>query len=127
VVKSSHSSFLKGEFALTDLNRAMVHHVFFWLKNPDSPEDLAALIAGVQSLAEIPGVRLLHVGVPAPTIPRPVIDNSYSVSELLFFDDVEAEAVYQEHPLHQKFIAECSPLWNKVLVYDSVVAESPIS
>ncbi|GAB4453875.1 MAG: hypothetical protein OHK0029_07550 [Armatimonadaceae bacterium] len=100
-----------------------MHHVLFWLKNPDSEEDRAALIAGIQSLAEIPTIRLIHVGVPAATQPREVIDSSYSVSEMLLFDDLEAEATYQEHPLHQKFIADCAPLWNKVVVYDSIRAE----
>ena len=70
----------------------LLHHVFFWLKNPDSKEDLEKLIAGVKSLAAIETVRSIHVGVPASTEKREVVDNSYHVSELLGFDDVaEAE------------------------------------
>ncbi|MBP9927386.1 MAG: Dabb family protein [Cyclobacteriaceae bacterium] len=98
----------------------LVHHVFFWLKNPESKEDLAQLIAGVKSLSKIETIRMIHVGVPAPTEKRPVIDDSYSVSELMFFDDDAGQKTYQNHPLHQKFLSECSPLWKKVLVYDTI-------
>src|SRR5690349_10063298 len=84
----------------------LTHHVFFWLKDPSSKADLDKLIQGVQALGKIPQVKRIHVGVPASTEKRDVVDNSYSVSELLFFDSVEDEKVYQDHPLHQKFIQE---------------------
>ncbi len=100
----------------------LVHHVFFWLKNPDSKEDLAQLLAGIRRLAQIETVRGIHVGVPASTEKREVVDNTFSASEILYFDDVEGQAVYQAHPLHQKFVTECSHLWSKVIVYDAVSA-----
>lgn len=98
----------------------LLHHVFFWLKNPDSKEDLEKLIAGVKSLAAIETVRSIHVGVPASTEKREVVDNSYHVSELLGFDDVAGQDIYQVHPLHQKFIDEHKHLWSKVVVYDAL-------
>jgi hypothetical protein len=98
----------------------LVHQVYFWLKRPDSKEDLAKLLAGIRSLAAIETVRGLHVGVPASTEQREVVDNSFSASELLFFDSVEDEHAYQVHPIHAKFVEECSPLFAKVVVYDSV-------
>jgi len=100
----------------------LVHHVFFWLKNPGSKADLAQLLAGIRSLAAIETVRGIHVGVPASTEKRDVVDNSYSASEILFFDDTAGQKPYQDHPLHQKFVAECSHLWSKVVVYDAVPA-----
>jgi hypothetical protein len=103
-------------------NPPIVHHVFFWLKNPDSMEDLAKLLAGVKSLEKIETIRTMHVGVPASTEKREVVDNSYHVSELMFFDDLAGQKIYQDHPVHQKFIAECSHLWEKVVVYDVVSA-----
>lgn len=98
----------------------VIHHVFFWLKNPDSKEDLAQLLAGIKALGAIETVRGIHVGVPADTEQRGVVDGSYSASELLFFDDIEGEKTYQAHPLHQKFIEDNASLWSKVVVYDSV-------
>jgi hypothetical protein len=100
------------------LGAQLAHHVFFWLKNPDSIVDRDALIDGVRALGDIPQIRALHVGVPAAVEPRPVVDGSYSVSELIFFDSIEDQNTYQSHPLHQAFIAKFSPLWAKVVVYD---------
>lgn len=98
----------------------LVHHVFFWLKNPDSKEDLAKLLAGIRGLAAIETVRGIHVGVPASTEKREVVDNSFSASEILYFDDVAGQDTYQIHPLHKKFVDECSHLWSKVIVYDAM-------
>ena len=95
------------------------HHVFFWLKNPDSKEDLKKLIEGLRTLSKIETIREFHIGVPASTEKRPVVDASFSVSELLFFDDVEGQNIYQEHPVHQKFVENYSHLWERVIVYDS--------
>ena len=98
----------------------LVHHVFFWLKRPDSKADLAQLLAGIRGLAAIESVRGIHVGVPASTEKREVVDNSFSASEILYFDDVEGQNAYQVHPLHQRFVDECSHLWSKVIVYDAL-------
>lgn len=100
--------------------KQLTHHVFFWLKNPDSKEDLNQLIEGLRTLRKIESIRKLHIGIPASTEKRDVVDSSFSVSELMFFDDVEGQNIYQVHPIHKKFIAECSHLWKKVIVYDSL-------
>lgn len=100
----------------------LVHHVFFWLKNPESAEDLAALLEGIRGLAAIPQVKGIHVGVPADTEKREVVENSYSASEMLLFESLEDQAIYQDHPLHQQFIADHSHRWSKVVVFDAVKA-----
>jgi hypothetical protein len=100
----------------------LVHHVFFWLKNPDSKEDLERLLQGLRTLAGIPSVRGVHFGVPASTEKRDVVDNSYSASEILFFDDTAGQKIYQDHPIHKQFVADCSHLWQRVVVYDAVSA-----
>ena len=100
----------------------LIHHVFFWLKNPQSKDDLAQLLAGLRTLAKIETVRGVHFGVPASTEKRDVVDNSYSASEVLFFDDTAGQKVYQDLPIHQKVVADCSHLWERVVVYDAVSA-----
>jgi hypothetical protein len=100
----------------------LVHHVFFWLKNPGSKEDLAKLLAGLRTLAAIESVRGAHFGVPASTEKRDVVDNSYSASEILFFDDTAGQKTYQDHPIHKQFVADCSHLWQRVVVYDAIAA-----
>ena len=103
-------------------NYPVVHHVFFWLKNPDSKEDRDKLAAGVKALSKIPTVKELHVGIGASTEKRDVIDSSWGVSELMFFSDLEGQATYQTHPIHLEFIKNYSHLWEKVIVYDAVEA-----
>ena len=100
--------------------KQLLHHVFFWLKNPNSKEDRDKLIAGLQTLKKIETVRKIHIGVPASTEQRDVVDSSYHVSELLFFDDLAGQKIYQDHPIHQQFVKDCSQLWEKVVVYDSM-------
>jgi len=100
----------------------VIHHVFFWLKNPNSKEDLNKLIEGLRTLKGIETVRQIHIGVPASTEKRDVVDNSFNASELLFFDDLAGQKTYQDHPIHKKFIADCSHLWEKVIVYDATNA-----
>jgi hypothetical protein len=116
---------LAGSTSAIDMQKekkVLVHHVFFWLKNPQSTDDRDKLVKGVKALGKIETVRMLHVGVPASTEKRDVVDNSYHVSELMFFDNVEDQQTYQDHPLHQKFIQEHSALWDKVVVYDTIQA-----
>ena len=104
------------------IKNQVIHHVFFWLKNPSSKEDLNKLIAGLRTLEKIETVRKIHVGVPASTEVRPVVDNTFSASEILFFDDLAGQKTYQDHPIHLKFIEDCSSLWEKVIVYDVIDA-----
>jgi hypothetical protein len=98
----------------------LAHHVFFWLKNPASVEDRDKLVEGVRTLAKIPTVRELHVGILAATEKRDVVDTSWQVSELMFFSDTAGQAVYQNHPIHLEFIKNYGQLWEKVVVYDAM-------
>ncbi len=103
----------------TEEKKQLVHHVFFWLRNPDSIEDRDKLVEGVKTLSKIESIRKLHVGILASTEKREVVDTSWQVSELMFFDDTAGQKVYQDHPIHQAFVKNYSHLWAKVLVYDA--------
>ena len=96
-----------------------VHHVYFWLKNPDSKDDKTKLVEGLKKLSKVKTIKMFHIGQPAPTN-RDVIDRSYSVSWLVLFDNALDQDNYQTDPIHLKFVEECSSVWNKVVVYDSV-------
>jgi hypothetical protein len=48
------------------------------------------------------------------------VDNSYQVSELLLFASAADQDAYQVDPIHLKFVEQCSHLWRKVVVYDSI-------
>ena len=94
----------------------IAHQVYFWLKNP---EDRQKLIDGVNTLKKFKSVRQIHVGIVAGTEKRDVIDTSWGVSLLLFFDDIAGEAIYQTDPIHLDFVKNYSSLWNKVVIYDA--------
>jgi Stress responsive A/B Barrel Domain len=97
----------------------LLHQAFFWLKNPGSTENRAALVAGLRTLSAIPQIRALSIGVCAETEGRDVVDSSYDVLETMVFANLEDQATYQTHPVHLAFIAACEHLWERVLVYDT--------
>jgi hypothetical protein len=96
----------------------LIHHVFFWLKKPGSQADRQQLIEGLKTLSGIKEVKKLIIGTPSATEQRGVVDNSYDVSELMFFDNIEGQNAYQVHAIHKAFVDKYSHLWEKVVVYD---------
>ncbi len=100
----------------------LVHHVFFWLKNAGSQADRAKLIEGLETLKGIKEIGQLLIGTPAGTEKRDVVDHSYDVSELMFFNNKEEQDAYQVHPIHKAFVDNYSHLWDKVVVYDTLMA-----
>jgi len=112
----------KAAYSTPQQRPPLVHHVFFWLKNPGSTADRDKLVEGVKTLAKIETVKELHVGILANTEKRDVVDTSWAVSELMFFNDVQGQATYQQHPVHLEFIKNYGHLWEKVIVYDAMQA-----
>ncbi|TDB65158.1 Dabb family protein [Arundinibacter roseus] len=96
-----------------------VHHVFFYLKNPDSAQDEAKLLEGLEKLSKVSTIQMVHIGRPASTN-RSVIEKGYAVSWLCFFKNLIEEEMYQTDPIHLKFVEDYAHLWEKVVVYDSV-------
>ncbi|CAN5622052.1 Dabb family protein [soil metagenome] len=101
-------------------SKQLAHHVFFWLRNPDSVADRDKLVEGVKTLSKIETIRELHVGVIASTEKREVVETTWHVSELMFFDDLAGQATYQTHQVHLDFIKNYGHLWAKVIVYDAM-------
>lgn len=96
-----------------------VHAVYFWLRPDLTADETARFDAGVRALREIPTVRHGWIGVPAAT-DRPIIERSYSRALVLVFDDAAGHDVYQTHPVHDRFRAECASCWTEVRILDSV-------
>lgn len=94
----------------------LVHSVLFWLK-PGT--DKARFRAEVSKLAGIPGLIACHIGTPAATAKRPVIDTSYDFALTVVVKDVAAHDAYQIDPLHTAFIATCKEQWTRVQIYDA--------
>jgi len=101
------------------MQNVFIHHVFFWLKEPANDLSKQQLTKGLQKLSKVSTIKSFHIGKPAST-ERSVIDTSYSLSWLITFDKAADQDSYQVDPIHLNFVKECSALWDKVVVYDSV-------
>lgn len=101
------------------MQNVFVHHVFFWLKEPDNELSKQQLTEGLQKLTKVSAIKSFHIGKPAATN-RNVIDTTYSISWLLIFDSAADQDSYQVNPIHLNFVKECAHLWDKVVVYDTV-------
>ncbi len=113
-------------WAASETNKAsmqVIHHVFFWLKRPGNAEDRALLIEGLRTLRAIPQVKTLLIGGPASTVKRDVVDNSFDLSEMMFFDSAADQDAYQVHPVHAAFVEKYGHLMGRVVVYDMIVEE----
>lgn len=110
----------KASAGEVQLKGALIHHVFFWLKEPKNEAHKKQLVKALNDLLKVETIKLSHIGYPAGTESRDVVDHSYSVSYMTMFDDQAGQDAYQVHPLHVKFVEENSHLWEKVVVYDSV-------
>lgn len=106
-----------GEVKLKD---ALIHHVFFWLKEPENEAHKKQLVEALNKLTTVKTIKLSHIGFPASTENRDVVDHSYSVSYMTMFDSQADQDSYQVDPIHLKFVEENQHLWNKVVVYDSI-------
>ena len=102
-------------------SKQVIHHVFFWLKNPHSETDKAALKEGLKTLEVIKEVKKLYIGEPASTLKRDVVVTDYQVTEMMIFNSTQDQDIYQVHPIHKAFVDKYSHLWDKVVVYDMLV------
>ncbi len=110
----------KAQDQMVDFDKNFTHVVYFYLNNPDDPEDRSAFETSLKKFMNNSlYARTKFIGIPAET-PRDVVDNTYTYSLILTFSSEEMQNKYQEEPSHLLFIKESAHLWNKVIVYDSV-------
>lgn len=120
-VAATGAAAFTAEAAAAPAKAGFIHHVYFWLKNPESMEDKAKLLEGLRALSKVKTIQHFYIGQPADTN-REVIDRSYAVSWLLFFANKADQDSYQVDPIHLDFVKNYSHLWQRVVVYDSVDA-----
>lgn len=107
------NSKLRGDF---------LHNVYFWLKNPDNLSERNTFEASLKAcIKQSEFVKTHHIGTPAG-IQRVVVNNSYTYCLSVTFDNKDMHDNYQVEPGHKKFIEECAQLWDKVVIYDSIIS-----
>jgi hypothetical protein len=97
----------------------LVHTVFFWLKADLSEEEKQEFNDGVESLISIESAEQVVIGTPAATTKRPVVDDTYDCALTVILKDIPSHDLYQDDPIHHKFIADCNHLWERVQIYDA--------
>ena len=110
-VKKENSKIIEGE---------IFHTVYFWLNNPDNLEEVALFEKEIKKLMNTNDLAVkMHLGKPASTTKRGVVDNSYNYCMIFTFPSLKNQRIYQDHPCHLIFIDKAKHLWKKVQVYDS--------
>lgn len=101
---------------------AQLSHMVYFTLNDSSDASRAKFVEACQKYLNI-GELLTHfsVGTRATQYARPVNDQEFDVTINLIFKDVASHDIYQTHPEHKKFIAECQPMWKKARVFDSIL------
>jgi len=94
------------------------HTVYFLLKDRSAPA-AAALVAGCRThLTGHPGTLWFAVGT-CSEYDRHVNDRDYDVALEIVFDSHQSHDNYQTADRHNLFIAEHSPTWARVRVFDT--------
>ena len=104
-----------------ETGRSLAHDVYFTLRDA-SPEAKQKLVDACRKhLTGHEGTLFFAAGVRAEEMAREVNDRGFDVGLHVYFRDKAAHDLYQDHPRHQKFIAEMSANWKTVRVFDSWV------
>ena len=98
----------------------LAHMVYFKLKEPTAENQQKMLAACDKYLTDHPGQVFYAAGTCA-SYDRPVNDRDFDIALQTVFQDRAAQDAYQVAPRHKQFIAENSPLWAKVRVFDADV------
>ena len=99
----------------------LTHMVYFTLKDNSADSVSNFLAACEKYLSDHPGVLYYSVGPRAAEYQRPVNDSDFDVALNLVFESEAAHDVYQTSERHQQFLAEQSPNWSQVRIFDALV------
>ncbi len=121
--ESNKQSSSQPDDSSSDLTTGLiVHNVFFWLKEGITEEEEKDFLNFFEELKKAEGPRALKFGKPAPTHPRPVVDNSFSYYLLVTFDTMDGINTYETHPIHLAAIEKYQKYWTKVEVKDAILS-----
>ncbi|NGM65598.1 Dabb family protein [Sphingobacterium sp. SGR-19] len=119
---TSEPAVQQAEKASSHLGSGIIlHSVYFWLKEDISEEEEQDFLNFFEELRKVPGVQTLQYGKPAPTNPRPVVDNSFQYNLLVTFQNMEDINTYETHPKHTAAAEKYSKYWTKVEVRDTII------
>ena len=98
--------------------KAVVHVVLIWLKEPGNHEHIQQVISASKQLEEIAYIQEMRVGKSIPS-ERTIVDDSFDVGLYMVFDNQKDMERYLVHPKHKSVVINhLKPLADKILVYD---------
>ena len=98
----------------------LLHIVFFWLKEPNNKSHRSQFEKAIKKLINTnTQATSNHLGCPASSEKRDVVDNSFTYCYTMSFPNLESHDIYQTDPTHKLFIDEVGHLWDRVVVSDS--------
>jgi Stress responsive A/B Barrel Domain len=98
---------------------ALVHNVFFSLKNTSAESKKKFIASCKKHLTKHPGEVTFAVGPLVADLKRPVNDVAFDISLTIVFESRAAHDKYQDAKRHLAFIDENKENWKKVRVFDS--------
>jgi hypothetical protein len=99
----------------------LAHLVFFTLKERSVDARDAFVAACHKYLSDHPGVTHFSAGPRGESYVRPVNDQEFDVALVLVFATEADHDAYQVSPRHKAFLAEQSPHWASVRIFDALV------
>ncbi len=99
-----------------------IHTVYFYAAEGLTDKRKNEFIDGLAGLAKTPSIQKVYYGPPAGT-DRKMVDNNYMIAWICHFKSVAEHDLYQDDPIHLKFIEDYKDVWEKVLIYDNILAE----
>ena len=96
----------------------LAHIVFFTLKDRSDAAIDSFIAACRASLTGHPGTIHFSAG-PRAQLRAPVNDQQFDVAVVLIFETQAAHDAYQSSPRHKQFLADQSPHWTQVRVFDA--------
>ncbi len=106
-------------FNIEQKQSLFVHSVYFWLKDDVTAEQYNEFVEVLRGLEQIKSVQAMEVGHPAGT-PRDVVDNSYDVALLVYFDDRIGHDLYQSDTIHTQAVAVFEDWIEDIVIYDTI-------
>lgn len=100
--------------------KVYAHNLFFWLRKDLSEAEVKDFENFFEGLKKLPYQKKLQYGKPAGSSPRSVLDSTYSYNGSMEFDTLEELEAYGKLPEHLALVKKYKPLFEKMLVYDTV-------
>jgi hypothetical protein len=96
----------------------VTHVVLCWLNNPNDEAARQKIIDASHEFASIPGVVRIACGRPLAST-RLSVDSTFDVGIVMTFESESALRAYEQHPIHQRAVAEVlRPLAKRIVIYD---------